>query len=306
MSQLRPGLWLRTNPTITGALGGLFAVFSWGASFALVRAGTTQGLHAFDFILLRYGTAGLLALPLLVYAWRDVARIGLWRGVALALAAGPLFFLLGSSGFVYAPLAHGAIIQPSTVAIGGLLLGASLFGESLTARKLMGVAGILAGIALVGGSSLIAGNDKTWIGDLLFTGAGLLWLIFTLLVRQWQVEPIAGTILVNVASALVVVPLYVLTADHQRLAMLPLGSLVSQIAIQGIMAGILATASFSLSVRQLGVSRAALFPAMVPTATILIGIPLAGEVPTLVQVIGLIVATCGLALAIIRPSRISG
>ena len=214
--------------TLAGALGGVFAVISWGVSFALVRAGTNQGLHAVDFVFLRYGVAGLFAATALPFCWRAVAKIGIWKGLALTAAAGPVFFFLGSSGFAYAPLAHGAIIQPSTVAIGGLLLGASIFGERLTIRKLMGVAGIVAGILLVGSSSLIAGNENTWIGDLLFAAAGSFWLVFTLLVRLWRVDPVAGTILVNVTSAVAVLPGYLTFAQFDRLAVMSVASLASQ------------------------------------------------------------------------------
>ncbi|MGM4932849.1 DMT family transporter [Tardiphaga sp. 1201_B9_N1_1] len=287
---------------LAGALGGLFAVMSWGASFALVRAGTNQGLHAVDFVFLRYGVAGLIAAPALVFLWRDVRRIGFWKGLALTAAAGPIFFFLGSSGFVYAPLAHGAIIQPSTVAIGGLLLGAFLFGETLTVRKLSGVAAIIAGIMLVGGSSLMIGNGQTWIGDLLFAAAGSFWLMFTLLVRRWRIDPIAGTILVSVASATIVVPYYLVFVRPDRLAAIPMVSIATQVLVQGFVAGIIATACFSYSIRQLGVGRAAMFPAMVPTATVLIGIPLANEWPTIIQVFGLVMASLGLALAILGPT----
>jgi drug/metabolite transporter (DMT)-like permease len=253
-------------------------------------------------VLLRYGVAGLFAAPTLVFLWRDVRRIGCWKGLALTAAAGPIFFFLGSSGFVYAPLAHGAIIQPSTVAIGGLLLGALLFGETLTVRKLFGVAAIIAGIMLVGGSSLMIGNGPTWIGDLLFAAAGSLWLMFTILIRRWRIDPIAGTILVSVASAAIVVVYYLVFVQSDRLAAIPMASIATQILVQGLVAGIIATASFSYSVRQLGVGRAAMFPAMVPAVTVLVGIPLANEWPTMTQVVGLVMASLGLALAILGPT----
>ena len=52
------------------------------------------------------------------------------------------------------------------------------------------------------------------------------------------------------------------------------------------------------AVRVLGVSRAVLFPAMVPAVSILIGIPIVGEIPGTLQIAGLALVTAGLLVTI--------
>jgi drug/metabolite transporter (DMT)-like permease len=48
----------------------------------------------------------------------------------------------------------------------------------------------------------------------------------------------------------------------------------------------------------LGVSRAVLFPAMVPAVSIIIGIPIVGEFPNAFQIAGLLLVTAGLLGAV--------
>jgi drug/metabolite transporter (DMT)-like permease len=51
---------------------------------------------------------------------------------------------------------------------------------------------------------------------------------------------------------------------------------------------------YGQAIRVLGVSRAVLFPAMVPAVSIMIGIPIVGEFPDAVQIYGLLLVTVGL------------
>ena len=52
--------------------------------------------------------------------------------------------------------------------------------------------------------------------------------------------------------------------------------------------------AYSQAVILLGVSRAVLFPAIVPAVSVLIGIPIVGEIPSVLQVGGLSLVTLGL------------
>jgi drug/metabolite transporter (DMT)-like permease len=70
-----------------------------------------------------------------------------------------------------------------------------------------------------------------------------------------------------------------------------------QIAAQGIFAGPAAIYLFTRSVILLGASRAALFPALVPATTLLIGFLMLGAIPSIVQLAGLVVVGIGFRFA---------
>jgi len=76
---------------LAGIGWGMAAAVIWGAYLAFARAGVTGGLAPLDLALLRYGTAGLFALPFL--GWWTLGGVGWRRGLLLTLLAGPAFIL---------------------------------------------------------------------------------------------------------------------------------------------------------------------------------------------------------------------
>lgn len=108
---------------LKGILLGFAAVVMWAANLAFARAGSNAGLLPQDFLVLRYGIAGLVMLPRLLLAGvRDLGGVVWRRGIVLDLYAGPAFVLLGTGGFQFAPLSHAAVIQPSTATLVTMLL----------------------------------------------------------------------------------------------------------------------------------------------------------------------------------------
>lgn len=269
-------------------------------SFASARAGILAGLGPDDMIFARYVVAGAVLLPVLAW-WGlpTLAGIGWRRGLVLTLTGGPLFAILQTGGYAFAPLAHGAVIAPSTVTILSTIAAAGFLGERLTRSHLAGAVLVLAGIVLIGWHGLNgAAGDRAWIGDLLFVASSILWTAFTVLIRHWKVDAVRATAVVSVLSLAVVVPVYFAWRGLPHLAALPAGPLVVQGLVQGLVQSIVTLMAYSRAIAILGVSRAVLFPAIVPAISILIGIPLIGEIPDTTQIAGLLLVSIGLFTAI--------
>lgn len=283
-----------------GLLLGLGAALIWGAYVALARVGVADGLKPEDFVVLRFGIAGIIMLPwMLRKGIGTLAGVGWGRGFWLMLSAGPLFMLLVPAGFLYAPLPHGAVVPPASTVLCSLLLAALVLGDHPTRRRIAGVVLILTGLVCIAGSGFLAGSGgRAWIGDLMFFCAGLLWAVFTVLQQRWRVEPMQAVAALSVFSALVVLPPYLIWSGFDRLVALPLPMLIIQIVVQGVLAGAVAVLAYSSAVAILGASRAAAFPAIVPGTATLIGIPLTGEWPSTLQWIGIAVVTLGLLTAL--------
>ena len=138
----------------------------------------------------------------------------------------------------------------------------------------------------------------------MFAFAGLLWASFTVLTNFWRIKALPATAAISALSALFIVPVYLLTQDLGRITAMPLGSLLTQVVIQGVLAGVVAVVCFTRAAELLGAARAGIFPALVPAATILIGIPVTGEWPTAPQLTGLTLVSIGLLMAmVLRPRR---
>jgi drug/metabolite transporter (DMT)-like permease len=308
--RLSPAVAGRLSPEAKGFALGASAAIIWGLYLALARQGVATGLTPVDIAAFRYVTAGLVMLPFLVIGWREVRAVGLWRSLVLAALAGPPFILFGVGGYLYAPLAHGAVIQPAVVTTLSMVLAAVFLGDRPGLARVLGVTIILLGIAVIAGPGLFMGGTTAPLGDSMFAVAGVLWALFTLLSRRWQVPPVTGTAVVSVLSGAVMLPVALLTQGASHYAALPAGTLLVQILVQGLLTGVVSVIAFTTASKLIGPARAAIFPALVPAAAIIIGIPVAGEWPTLLQIAGLALVSLGLLTAIgllhlpiLRPQR---
>ncbi|MCX7364106.1 MAG: DMT family transporter [Alphaproteobacteria bacterium] len=289
-----------TDPATTrlrwGILSGMTMALGASLSFASARAGILGGLQAVDLIFARFVVAGAIMLPLLLrFGVRDLAGIGIGRALVLTALGGTFFALLQTGGYGYAPLAHGAVIAPATVTIVSTIGAALFLRERLGRNHLTGAAIVLVGIVLIGWDGLIQpSGERAWIGDLMFFASSVLWAGFTLLLRQWRVPAVRATAVVSVLSCLVSTPGYLLLMGWAHLQALPLGAIAFQGMVQGGLQGAITMMAYGQAVVLLGVSRAVLFPAIVPAVSVLVGIPIVGEIPSLLQVAGLGCVTLGL------------
>jgi len=283
----------------TGLAWGLLAAAIWASYTVLARLGVKAGLSPADLTLLRFAPGALLTLPLLWrWGWRDLGGIGWRRGLLLTVLAGPGFSLLFMTGFSLAPLAHGAVIAPACQMLAGLTLSAWLAHQRWTRDSALGAGFVVLGLVFMGGDSLVhLAGASTLVGDLLFVLAGCSWGLFGALSRRWQVDPLRVTVVVVVMSFLLFAPPYLVLADLNRLAAASPAMLVTQVLAQGLGAGLVAVLAFSRAAALLGSGRAGFFGALVPGAASLLAIPVLGEIPTPLQLLGIGAVVSGLLIA---------
>lgn len=295
------------SSTVVGIGLGLLAALIWSTFMLFANSGTMAGLLPQDFAALRFGTAALIMLPwLLRNEPLRLAGIGWRRGAVLTLLAGPPFILLATGGYAHAPLAHGAVIQPSTIALASMTAATILLGERGSRARLTGTGLILAGLAVVASHADAMGGGMVWIGDLMFVAAGLGWTGFTVLIRRWELDPLAVTAAVSTISAMLMLPAMLIFEDFGRIAALPPATLLAQVTVQGLAAGLIAVIAYGSAVRLLGAAKAGLFPAIVPALTLVIGSLASGTTPHLFEIAGAGLATLGLiiALGLHRPASV--
>ena len=286
----------RLNPTAVGVICGIVASVFWATGFAGVRYGLNIGFSPADIAVHRYLWSGLALLPVVVRAGiADLNGIGWARGILLTLLGGPTFAIIGYAGFLFVPLGHGGVIQPSCGALGGLLLATLVLREKLITSRLIGALIIVGGLVVIGGEGAVTFGEQGVAGDLLFVLAGLMSAGFSTLLRMWRVAPMPAAATIGVLS-LFGMPIYWL---HYGLAhMISLGwrENLLQAVLQGALAGPAALYLFVKSIALIGAGRAAIFFSLVPPFVLLIGWLVLGETPTLLQVMGLIIVLVGFPL----------
>jgi len=135
-------------------------------------------------------------------------------------------------------------------------------------------------------------------GDLLFAIAGLFWAIFGVLLRHWQVSGTRAVAMVGALSVLVYTPLYIALVGYESLLRMSFAENLLQVIVQGLIAGVLPIFLFARAVVLLGAGRAAVFPALVPGFSLIIGYLALGIVPSLAQVAGLLIVVIGFRFAL--------
>lgn len=281
---------------LVGILCGTGAALCWAIGFVAARHGIAIGFAPTDILFHRFVWAGLLFLPIVARdGLRDLGGVGLARGVALTLFGGPPLALLSYAGFLFVPLAHGGVIQPSCATLGGLLLATLVLKEKLPMERALGALVIVAGLGVIGAEALTTIGTHGLIGDLSFATAGTLFAVFATLLRRWRIAPMRAVAVTSVVS-LIDLPIHWLVFGFERMIGLGLVENLVQLAVQGLFAGAGATYLFTRSVVLLGAGRAAVFPSLVPGFTLLIGFLVLGEVPSLAQLVGFAIVLVGFRL----------
>jgi drug/metabolite transporter (DMT)-like permease len=291
----------RSPSVFQGCLYGVLAALIWGSQLVMSRAGVAAGLNGLDVAAIRCGAAGLVMLPWFVVKrpyGRGPGRTSWPHVLWLALAAGPLFTFASLGGFRFAPLPHGAVLQPSAMVLASMLLSTLILGERMRLMRLLGAAVIVLGLILIAGPALLQGDRLTPLGDLSFMIAGVLFAIYAVLQKRWSVGPMSATGAVSIVAALFYLPPYLALAGWERIMALSWPMLVAQILVQGLLTGFVSLVAFGRAIQILGAGRASLFPALVPASAVILGIPVVGEWPNWGQTAGLAVVTIGLLTAL--------
>lgn len=286
-----------TKAILAGVACGLGAALCWALGFVATRHGLKSGFTPVDLLMHRFLWSGLAFLPLVLRAGlRDLCGIGWGRGMALMVLGGPVMSLISYVGFMFVPLGHGSVIQPSCATLGGLFFAAVLLKEAVSPFRVAGAMVIVVGLAVIGSESLRHTGSSAVTGDLIFVLTGLMFAGFATLIRYWRVSAFSVATVISVLS-LSLFPLYAASGGLARDAALGVSENALQAIGQGLLAGPAAMYLFALSIQKLGVARGAVFPAVVPVLTLLLGWLLIGEPPTVLQTSGLVVVLTGFYLA---------
>lgn len=267
---------------------GIYAV-----QFVAARFSLRDHLTVTDMAALRFVGAGAVFLPIV---WRSgfarMKALGWRRALALAMLAGLPYPLIINWGLTYAPAVHGAALCPASIVFFSFLL--SLFQERASHQRSIGVVIIIAGLLLFIAPAR-GGSREILLGDLLFVGSGLMFSAYATLVRQWRVDPVTATAAVVLLSC-APLPLLYLSAPSGLHAATG-AEIVSQIVIQGLLAGAAAMFLYTYIVGQVGSQAASLFMPCVPIATVVVGIIVLGETPTPIQFAAIAIMAAGMGFS---------
>jgi len=264
----------------------------YSVNLVVSRYSVLRGLTAYDLTALRYAVAGVVLLPYFFFRLgaRSLGGLRWHRAIIFSCLAGAPYMVVLLLGLDAAPATHAAVLNPGvvpSVVFIGLVTSAR---QQFSMARMFLLVLIVLGVVMVTGASFSA-RGPVLVGDALLLGTGISWGVFTLLARIWSVRPIQAATVVAVFS-LAYLPPYFLFA--YRGFAVSLDHVVTQAIFQGLVNSIVALYLLTYAVRQLGALRAALFGPAVPVLTTLLGSALLGEVPSAVQLAGLVIVVAGM------------
>jgi len=285
------------TPALLGVASGLGAALFWALGFVATRHGLKVGFTPADLLMHRFVWSGLVFLPFVLRAGLgDLCGIGWSRGLVLMVLGGPVMSIISYAGFLFVPLGHGSVIQPSCATLGGLFFAAVLLKERISFSRFFGAIVIVGGLGVIGAESIGHIGSSGVQGDLIFVLTGFMFAGFGALLRYWRVSAFSAATVISVLS-LSLFPVYAAFGGLGRVTAIGFAENALQALGQGILAGPGAMYLFVFSIQRLGVARAAVFPAIVPALTLLVGWLLLGESPTALQATGLVTVLSGFYLA---------
>jgi drug/metabolite transporter (DMT)-like permease len=282
--------------TLAGCALGLLAVVIWSGWLVITRVAVTTTLSAEDLSALRFGSGGLILLPVVWQRGFALDRLG-WRGLALiVICAGAPYVLLVSHGLRVATAAEAGVLVPGTIPLFVALLSTFTVREKIGRVAGIGLGLIVAGVALIVIPALIAAAGWQLFGYGICLFSAILWAAYTIEARRAGVDALHVTAIIMVISGALFVPVYLLL-PAQGIWHAGWTEFWVQLIYQGPLTGIVALLVYTRAVAILGATRASAFTALLPLSAMLLAIPVVGECPSLRTASGAVLAASGVLLA---------
>lgn len=293
---------------------GLFAISIWVSWMLATRWGVRSNLDFWDLTALRFGSAGLILLPVALKRGLDPRKVApgaagwlLWA--AMVAGAGFAYQLVAASAFLFAPISHGSVMLPGTMPLFVAGLSVLFLGERIAPARRAGFFLIPVGVVCLAWVGFAHGAGGEWRGQVLFVLAAFLWATYTIAMRKAGTPPLQAAALVCVWSAILYLPFYAFFSGD-GLARAGWGEIAFQTLIQGVLSSVVSLVAYNRALQLLGASRGAALASLVPVLATILAIPLLGEWPAPLDWLGVAIISTGVYLAtgaplpaFLRPAR---
>ncbi|URM89070.1 DMT family transporter [Streptomyces sp. MRC013] len=289
------------SPSAAGMAALLLTVAIWAAFALSARALSASTLLPADAALLRFGVPLLALAPALWRRRRALAAVRPGPAAKIVCGAGVPFFLAAMVGGSLTSASFVGAIVPGMV---------PLFVSALTAARGRGVprgtqgAGLVliaAGVVALVWRYAVPFDGGVMLGSGTLLVASGLWAVYTVGLREVDLDPVGSIGLLCVPSFAVVAVLVAAGVLPTGLAGADVADVALFLVVQGVGVGLCAGLLYAFAVRRLGAERSSAVGSLSPVAVVLLAVPLLGERPTAAVLLGVPLITTGVVLANRRP-----
>jgi drug/metabolite transporter (DMT)-like permease len=277
-----------------GYAGAVVTVLIWANWILATRHTAETEMSTIDLGLIRYGIPALVLSPVWLKAGLLPKGVPIRLVALMVCGAGALFFQLTTFAIHSIPAASAGILLGGSMPLAAALIGITLFRERPDPMRLLGLVGIVAGVAILLVRSL-SGSDVSWMSFALLPTGAILWASYTHAFRRSGLSAIQASALIAIWSFLIHLALAAIFGSS--LASIPLPEIGLQVVSQGILSGLAATVAYGIAVQALGGSQAAAFTAITPVLATLGGCALLGETIGIAEIAAAVITGMGVALS---------
>lgn len=279
----------------------LVTVAIWAAFALSARALSASTLLPADAALLRFGVPLVVLLPALWRRRRRIAAVRPGPAAKIICGAGVPFFLAAMHGGALTSAAFVGSIVPGMVPLFVSALMAARGRGLPRGSQAAGLALIAAGVAALVWRYVVPVDTDVLTGAGTLLVASGLWALYTVGLREVDLDPVGSIGLLCLPSFLVIGLLAWTGVLPTALAHAAGGDIALFLVVQGLGVGLCAGLLYAFAIRRLGAERSSVVGSLSPVAVVLLAIPLLDESPTLAVLVGVPLITAGVVLANRRP-----
>lgn len=285
------------SPRIQGYVFVLITMCCWGGFTLTARLNAIWHVSAWDIVALRFSLAFIILMPILLYR-KDVAFLFKKEPFILAMIGGVIYCLCAYSAFHYAPTAHAAIFLNGCIPICTAIVAYFLLNQAFDKHTWLSLVIMLVVLCIMSVMMYRETGIPFGPGDGLFFISAILWAIFTVLLRKYQLTAWQAMSGVAIWSAVVYMPIYLLFLPKHLSEPEP-SHLIFQTLFHGIFVVIIATLTYVEAIKRLGAFKAGSITNLAPFIAAILAVPILGESLSLAMICGLL----GMAIGALQPWR---
>ncbi len=271
-------------------LAALAVVCVWSGWITISRYGVQTELQPADITLLRYATALIGVLPLVLrHPWR---RFSIGQYLVVGLGVGFPYTLFSFYGLKVIGAAHAGVLVNGLLPVFGALVAWSLFHQKLAPIRYLAIGIIFAANLIMAGGATFSVEHALGIAYLL--AAALCYTGHMTGIRQWGFGWRDVLVTVPVVNVLLFLPL--MAVFPMALTQAAPADIAIQALYQGVIVNIFALMCVTYAINHLGTMTVSLFMSLVPVTTAMLAWLLLGEILSINQTAGIIGCSLGLML----------
>ena len=249
----------------------IFIVCAWSGWITISRYGVHSNLQPADITLIRYATALVCVLPLVIrHRW---TRFKLHQYLVMALGVGFPYTMASFYGLKELKAAHAGVLVNGMLPVLGAAAAWFILRQRVSVLRYGAIALIfIANFVMAGGDTF---STNHFFGILLLLCAAVFYTTHMIAVRLWRFEWRDVLVAVPVINTAIFLPLWFIFPTS--LSKAGIGEILSQAAYQGVIVNIIALICSTYAIARIGTITVSIFMSFVPVGTALLAWLLLGE-----------------------------